>query len=458
MTSFAIFLSLLRIPFDFLAVFLAALLAYFLRPFNDFIPFIDIPFPKENLISFDSYFQFSIFIGFFFVFILFSQKLYIIGTRESLFSEFAKLCMSSFILILSIVSFYALIATETFFSRGVLLLIFVLSIIFSFSFRVILRKIEYYIFKKGFGLRRIALIGKEFMRKNIESELRCNSYYCVKYQTDTFNTIDIPVKDLDEIWFVKTEGDDYGREILEYAQINHVLYRLIPDVSGTLHAKVEEITIGKYPLLAIHPTSLEGYGRMFKRLFDIVSSLFLLILLFPVFCMIAFGIKYYSPGPIFYVSERVGRKGRHFDMYKFRSMIVNAENLKEDLAHKNERKDSPLFKVKNDPRITPFGQFLRRYSLDELPQMFNVLLGNMSLVGPRAHLPNEVEQYSLDQKRVLMIKPGITGMAQIHGRSNLSFEEEIRLDLHYIVHWSLTLDIQIILKTPLVLLKGEGAD
>lgn len=458
MTRFETLFSLLRIPFDFLAVVLAAFLAYFLRPITDFIPFVQIPFPKENLISIDVYTKFVIFSALAFIFIAFSQRLYSFMSTEGRLWEFFKIFLSSIILVFAIISFYALIETETFFSRGVLFIMSILLVLLSFSFRMILRELECFFLKRGFGVRRVALFGHEKIRKKIASKLKKSFHFMMKFEFDHFDSSQVDSRKVDEVWFVKTNGDDSGREILEYAQMHHLLYRLIPDVSGTLHAKVEEGTIGKYPLLAIHPTRLEGYGRLSKRVFDVLASAILLIVLLPFFLVVAMFIKMDSKGPVFYVSERVGRNGGHFSMYKFRSMIINADELKKKLEKQNHRKDSPLFKVKNDPRITKLGRFLRRYSIDELPQLFNVFIGNMSLVGPRAHLPNEVAQYSLDQKRVLMIKPGITGLPQINGRSDLDFQEEIKLDLHYIVHWSLILDMKIILKTPLVLLRAEGAD
>lgn len=154
--------------------------------------------------------------------------------------------------------------------------------------------------------------------------------------------------------------------------------------------------------------------------------------------------------------KRISQR-REFDLYKFRSMIKNAEELKNNLMEYNERKDSPLFKMKNDPRITRIGRFLRKYRIDELPQLFNVLRGEMSLVGPRPHQPDEIEKYEKHHKKVLLIKPGVTGMAQISGSSDLPFEEEVRLDTYYIENWSLSKDIYILLKTLIILFKDRSA-
>jgi exopolysaccharide biosynthesis polyprenyl glycosylphosphotransferase len=196
--------------------------------------------------------------------------------------------------------------------------------------------------------------------------------------------------------------------------------------------------------------------RKRKRLLDMFGSLFLLVLALPVMAVIALAIRLNSRGPVFYTSKRVGRMGRIFDFYKFRSMYVDAdERLKDVLA--NNEKDGPIFKMQNDPRITRVGRFLRKTSLDELPQLFNVFRGDMSLVGPRPPLPHEVEKYDEYAMERLAVRPGMTCYWQIMGRSNLSFEEWMKLDHKYLEEMSVTTDIKILLKTPLAVLKGDGA-
>ena len=177
----------------------------------------------------------------------------------------------------------------------------------------------------------------------------------------------------------------------------------------------------------------------------------------------AISIKIDSKGPILFSKlengepvKRVGQKGKKFIFYKFRSMYPNTHKLRyEKLSGKNTRKDGPLVKIKNDPRVTSVGKFIRKYSIDELPQLWNVLIGNMSLVGPRPHLPEEVAQYKKHQRFVLTIKPGVTGLPQISGRSDLNFEEEVKLDRYYIENWSTWMDIKIIFKTIFVVLRGH---
>ena len=193
-----------------------------------------------------------------------------------------------------------------------------------------------------------------------------------------------------------------------------------------------------------------------KRLIDASLSLLVLIILCPLLLVVALIIKLTSPGPVFFVQERVGMNQRKFKLYKFRSMVADAEQRKAELIHLNER-DGPAFKIENDPRITPIGRFLRRTSIDELPQLFNVLSGEMSLVGPRPPLPEEVKKYEWMFRRRLSVKPGITCIWQISGRNHVSFENWMRMDHDYIENWSIWLDLQILLKTIPAVLFSRGA-
>jgi exopolysaccharide biosynthesis polyprenyl glycosylphosphotransferase len=192
------------------------------------------------------------------------------------------------------------------------------------------------------------------------------------------------------------------------------------------------------------------------RLMEITASSLLLLLLSPLFLLIAICIKLDSRGSVLFVQDRIGLNGRTFRMFKFRSMVVDAEERKESLLRNNER-SGPAFKMRRDPRVTKVGAFLRRYSIDEVPQLLNVIKGDMSLIGPRPALPQEVVQYSEVHKRRLIVKPGLTGLWQVSGRANLSFEESIELDLYYVEHRSLALDMRILLKTASAVLSGEGA-
>lgn len=194
-----------------------------------------------------------------------------------------------------------------------------------------------------------------------------------------------------------------------------------------------------------------------KRILDIVGSLGLILLLAPVLVAIAISVKLTSPGPVIYKQGRVGRYGTEFMFLKFRSMYTDADKRLPELLRTGNEKEGPIFKMKDDPRVTPVGRFLRKYSLDELPQLFNVLKGEMSLVGPRPPLPREVEQYKDADFLRLSVPPGITCLWQICGRSDTTFEEWMALDTFYVEHMSFWLDLKILLKTPTAVLRGDGA-
>lgn len=193
-----------------------------------------------------------------------------------------------------------------------------------------------------------------------------------------------------------------------------------------------------------------------KRAIDIIGAGSGLLLLSPVIAIVACAVKFTSKGPIFFLQKRVGKNGKLFDMYKFRSMVVNAEELKEKLAHQNEM-SGPMFKMKDDPRVTKVGKFIRKTSLDELPQLWNVLKGDMSLVGPRPSLPKEVKQFEKWMFKRLTVKPGLTCYWQVSGRNNIDFEDWMKLDISYVEDRNLWIDIKLIFKTVLVLFGDKNA-
>jgi exopolysaccharide biosynthesis polyprenyl glycosylphosphotransferase len=239
-----------------------------------------------------------------------------------------------------------------------------------------------------------------------------------------------------------------------------IIVRFMPNIFDLKEAKQRADEFGGEGLIGHDSTIADGWGLAIKRLIDIVVSLTAIIFLSPVMALTALLVKLTTPGPIFFIQKRMGRNKRMFDIYKFRTMVVDAEKRLKDLEDKNEA-DGAVFKIKNDPRITPIGRFLRKTSIDELPQLFNVLKGDMSLVGPR---PLQVRDYELFetfcddwQRRRFSVRPGITCLWQIKGRSSTTFEKWMELDLQYIRTWSLWLDLQILAKTVPAVLKGSGA-
>jgi len=210
------------------------------------------------------------------------------------------------------------------------------------------------------------------------------------------------------------------------------------------------------PLLHVDHPELAGGKQTLKGVFDKLVTITALILLAPLFVIIPLAIKLADGGPVFFRQTRVGKNGHTFKVWKFRTMVVDAEQRKAELAGLNEGAGA-LFKMRRDPRVTRTGVWLRRWSLDELPQLFNVLMGSMSLVGPRPALPSEAAKYGDHMRRRLVVKPGITGLWQVNGRSDLPWDEAVRLDLRYVENWSFALDLQILWKTSSAVFRGSGA-
>lgn len=211
------------------------------------------------------------------------------------------------------------------------------------------------------------------------------------------------------------------------------------------------------PLVHVEEPEFSGFRRFVKSAFDRSVAALVLFLVAPIAVGVALAVRLTSRGPILFRQQRIGRNGRPFTMIKFRSMYVDAEQRRSELADQNVNADGLWFKMRDDPRVTPVGRFIRKYSLDEIPQLLNVLTGRMSLVGPRPNLPDEVAEYGPDMRRRLLVKPGITGLWQISGRNDLSWNETVQLDLRYVENWSLGLDLMILWKTPSAVAKGSGA-
>jgi exopolysaccharide biosynthesis polyprenyl glycosylphosphotransferase len=262
------------------------------------------------------------------------------------------------------------------------------------------------------------------------------------------------------------DGDALFDVMMRCGRRRGVEFRIAPSLFNCLPSKTEVDQIGALPMIRLFREPLSDFARGTKRISDIVIASFTLALLSPFWLLIALLIKFDSKGPVFYTQERVGMDGRIFVVYKFRTMRMDADS---EIHREYQRKfiaghaeanvgdaNKPAYKLRDDPRITRVGRVLRRLSLDEVPQLFNVLRGDMSIVGPRPPIPYEVEAYELRHRKRLDMKPGLTGLWQVSGRNRLPFEEMVKLDLFYIENWSLLFDLKIILRTVLVMLRGDG--
>jgi exopolysaccharide biosynthesis polyprenyl glycosylphosphotransferase len=302
---------------------------------------------------------------------------------------------------------------------------------------------------KEWGYRVTAIIGTEELEQEFGS--------VAPFLSDDTDVEELlREKTIDELIYCKEGADQKEIErMLSITSELGVVFRMYSSFFNMLTNKTHLHYFGTTPLLTISNTPLNYLELRVKDLFDFIFSVFVVVFFSPLFIFLALAIKVDSRGPVFFSQKRVGLRGRKFNVYKFRTMVSNAEEMKIKLMEQNEM-DGPVFKIAKDPRITRFGHFLRKTSLDELPQFFNVLTGDMSVVGPRPPLPDEVRQYESWQLRRLSMKPGITCIWQVSGRNNISFDEWMKMDLQYIDSWSLKLDFVIFLKTIRTMVRGDG--
>jgi exopolysaccharide biosynthesis polyprenyl glycosylphosphotransferase len=367
-------------------------------------------------------------------------------------------------------------------ARGYVLAALPSAVCASVVLRFALRRRLHAAFGRGERLRRVILVGHELSIIGMTRQLRRERYHglevvgaCLPPGYDgegvtggsqgltvygTFDDVASAVEHADADTVVvlscpELDGAALRRLAwrLERDEVDLVVASALVDVAG---ARTTIRPFDGLPMLHVEHPRLHGGSRLVKDLFDRVGALVLLALFGPVLLGVALCVRCTSRGPVLFRQVRVGRDGRLFRIFKFRSMYVDAEARLAELRHLNEH-DGVLFKIRDDPRVTPVGRYLRRFSLDELPQLLNVLLGQMSLVGPRPPLPAEVAAYADDVRRRLAVKPGMTGLWQVSGRSDLPWEEAVRLDLRYVENWSLSLDLVILLRTMTAVVRSSGA-
>lgn len=472
-----IILGLTKIPLDFTLGILAFLSAYQIRSKTDLIPGIQLPLDLETFPPINDYLTFGAIATCGLILLFAVNGLYSIKTRSRFGQETGKILMISLAWLMLIITWF-FIVREFPFSRLVLGYSWIITFIYISAGRGLIRMIEFTLLKANIGKEKVIFIGDGNITETLAKTMKKDSQFKIAglLANNLHNTTGIKhlgkVSDLEKIVkkfkideVIQTKSDlssATATDILEFCREHHLQYSFVPDILSLYHSNIEIETISGIPIINLKPTPLDGWGRILKRAFDLFGAIIGMIIISPILLVTAIAIKLDSKGTIFFKYlddgnrvKRVGQQGRLFNFYKFRTMYPNSHNRRyTDLAEENTRKGSPLVKIKNDPRVTKVGKFLRKSSIDELPQLFNVIKGEMSLVGPRPHLPEEVANYKKQHKFVLTIKPGITGMAQISGRSDLDFEEEMQLDTYYIEHWSPWMDIIIILKTIGVLIKG----
>ncbi len=401
--------------------------------------------------------------------------LYTIRGPRKLIKEIYRVvlaCSTGLMLIVVLIFF----RRELFDSRFIVLAGWILAILFISLERGLARLAQRILYRYGIGIHKAILVGASKTADvliHYFSSQKYSGYEVVRrlrdFSAETAQELEelLKTKEVDEI--IQSDPNLSKAEVLrlyDFADDHHLTFKYAADLLGAQVLKTEVAEIAGVPIVEVKNTPLDGWGRIVKRIFDIIGSSLLIILTSPVTLLTVLIIKLDSHGPVFFSRRddgaplfRVGQNGKLFRYFKFRSMIPGTDSMRySELARKNLRKDGPMVKIKEDPRVTRFGKFIRRWSIDELAELFLVFKGDMSLVGPRPHLPEEVAKYEHHHKKVLTIKPGMTGLAQISGRSDLTFEDEVKLDTYYIENWSMLLDLTILLRTPLAVIKGRKAE
>lgn len=448
----------------------AGFAAYFLRFSSGVVEII----PAVSIIPYNWYFLLSLTVPVAWLLIFAIAGLYKMEERR-FFDDIPKIilaCSTGIMFVIALIFFNR----EFFASRFVVLAAWVLSIIFVLFGRALTNFIQYQFKKRGHGAVKVVILGSGKIAEILASEYEKNRVLGRKvaatfavFDEETENKLK-QMREADGVEELICAGElerPLYNEILRFAEENNLRFRYAADVFSSVFKNLALATVAGVPLVEVRRTRLVGWARVYKRLFDIAGAVFLIVFFSPVMALISLAVKLdkKNPGPVFWSRldddspvKRVGESGKFFNYFKFRSMRHKTHDMRyNELADLNAREGSPMVKITNDPRVTTVGNFIRRWSLDELPEFFLVLKGDMSLVGPRPHLPEEVAKYQGHHKKVLSVKPGVTGLAQISGRADLAFEEEVGLDNYYIENWSLGMDLYILLKTPFVVLSKKGA-
>jgi exopolysaccharide biosynthesis polyprenyl glycosylphosphotransferase len=456
---------------DFVALVLGAVFVYLVR-----YRWLAEEFLSPKNITRETYLTASIIFAAITILIFILQGVYELDPKKSFWSRLPKIVIGLWTVLLGLIVFLFFNEfNEQAFPNGIPVSRFILAfggfsaLGFLLLGRLLIWVVEKILYAYNIGKTEVVCVGQvapkllNWLRRRSDikeihsfAQLTQESFQQIEQLVKTYRVSEI---------YLQSEQIGLEKELAFLAEIYTVDFVFQPaevkefDVFGIKPVQIDEVIY-----LELKHGRLDGWSIVFKRLLDIVLGLLIAILTLPLMILIAIAIKLDSPGPVFYWSERVGANGKIFKALKFRRMkqeyciysetdpqSQKALEFEQELIKKQNGRRGPLYKIVNDPRNTRVGDFLERTSLDDLPQIFNVLKGEMSLVGPRPHQPREVRKYAKHHFKVLNAKPGLTGMAQVNGRSNLDFEEEVKLDRYYIENWTLWLDIKILLKTPFVM-------
>lgn len=457
----------LLVVVDFFSIMMGVVATYLIR-FRWFTEY----FENEKLISKETYLQYSAILAILIVIVFGFLGLYKVNRRENVWKTIFQLTIGLFFVTLTLIAFlfFNEYNSETIkVNRFILAIGGPICLYFLFLGRFFVILIESFLYKLDYWKINVITIGSIYtsLRDYFDNRINIKKIY----NFDTLNEISyqkikklIENKEITEV-YLKQTGNKYESKIAHLTEKHKARFTFSPKKFDEYSSfSLKPITIDKKIHLELIHSNLDGWGVIIKRIMDIVFSFIALVIFSPIILTIAIAIKMEDKGPILYMSERIGPDGRIFKLFKFRRMKLEfctsesnpkskkALEFEKQLIKQNDmRKDGVLYKIKDDPRTTKVGKFIEKYSLDELPQFINVFIGNMSMVGPRPHQPREVAKYQDHHYKVLNIKPGITGLAQTNGRSDLKFDEEVALDTYYLENWDIFWDIWIIIKTPFII-------
>ncbi len=475
MKKFELSLRAVQVPLDIIALFAAGFTAYALR-FTEFA--VDVrpvmfsltthEFTKILLILVPSW-----------IAIFAANGLYVMDPNRKFASELSRVFFSCTVG-LAAITVFIFFRGEFFNSRFIVLAGWLIACIYVAGAHLFLRLIKLLLYSRGVGVRRVALIGSGPVANRLAEIFDAQKFlgfrvvarYSVFNETVRHEILERAAGNgVDELILTDPKASrEETLTVLSFAEAHHFTFQYSADLFSTLARNMRVATVADIPLIEFRRARLDGWGKILKRVCDVSGALLCTILMAPLMAAAAVAIYKETGKPLLFKNTRVGYRGRRFKTFKFRSMFQKdctegehhlaneALDAEKNLIALQNTKRGPVYKIGDDPRVTPVGKFLRRWSIDELPQMWNVLCGDMSLVGPRPHQPREVAQYSPEDRRVHAIKPGITGLAQISGRSDLAFEDEIKLDMLYLENWSLMMDVFILLKTPWAVVKRRRAE
>jgi len=469
--------SLALVVGDFLALVAAFVSAYVLRVSIDHRPI-------AHSVSALTYVEIFLLLVPIWILVFALMGLYSSSIQEKRFTEASRLFIGSSIGLFFVAGFAYFNNHPIFPAKLVPVYGFGLAFLFLLILRNAARTLRAKLFAYDIGITNIVIVGNTNVARELVEQLADHkvsgyrivgvvankSHSSARYPHlpvfETFESCMAKLKAADIHAIVQTElfsSNERNNEILEFAQINHISYRFVPGNSELFVGNIEvELFRSSVPVIAVHQTALLGWGRIVKRLFDLVVGLITLIIASPFMLLIAI-INLFASGSIFFRHARLTRFNRKFRVFKFRSQYKKYDGTTPEQAFEMMGKPELARQyrangdfLKKDPRVTPFGKFLRRTSLDELPQLFNVIKGDISLVGPRALIPEELSKYN-KRHAILSVKSGLTGLAQVSGRRGISFDERRKLDVYYVQNWSLWMDVMILLKTVRAVLRHSGA-